>query len=120
MLYDLIDSEGNVLRRAFKLRPDTPPLMEGQRWVETTPPAIPPPVPQIVSYFQGCAALMQAGCLGDVEAYMASADSFEQLAWRTITEMRRDSPMTAKLGTLLGLNDTMLDDLFCFAATIYA
>ncbi len=120
MLYDLVDAENNVLRHAFKLRPDTPPLMEGQRWVETTPPAIPPPVPQIVSYFQGCAALMQAGYLDDVEAYMQSADPFEQLAWRSITEMRRDSPLTEKLGSLLGMSDMMIDDLFRFAATISA
>ena len=120
MLYDLIDSEGNVLRRAFKLRPDTPPLEGGQQWVEATPPVIPSPVPQIVSYFQGCAALMQAGYLDDVETYMASADPFEQIAWRTITEMRRDSPMTEKIGLLLGLNDVMIDDLFRFAGTISA
>ena len=63
---------------------------------------------------------MQAGCLDDVETYMASADPFEQLAWRTITEMRRYSPMTEKIGLLLGLNDAMIDDLFRFAATISA
>ena len=79
---------------------------------------LPVAIPQIVSRFQGCAALMQAGCLDDVETYMASADPFEQLAWRTITEMRRDSPMTEKIGLLLGLNDTMIDDLFRFASTI--
>ncbi len=85
-------------------------------------PADPTPsqVPQIVSYFQGCAALMQAGFLDDVEAYMLTADAFEQLAWRSITEMRRDSPMTKKLGTLLGMTDVMMDDLFRFADTISA
>ena len=81
---------------------------------------LPVAIPQIVSRFQGCAALMQAGCLDDVETYMASADPFEQLAWRTITEMRRDSPMTEKIGLLLGLNDVMIDDLFRFAGTISA
>ena len=84
---------------------------------------IPPPastVPQIVSRFQGCAALMQAGYLDDVEAYMAGADPFEQLAWKTITEMRRNSPMTEKIGQLLGLDERMIDDLFRFAATISA
>ena len=88
----------------------------------TPEPADPLPVtiPQIVSRFQGCAALMQAGYLDDVETYMASADPFEQLAWRTITEMRRDSPMTEKIGLLLGLNDTMIDDMFRFAGTISA
>ena len=79
---------------------------------------LPVAIPQIVSRFQGCAALMQAGCLDDVETYMASADPFEQLAWRTITEMRRYGPMTEKIGLLLGLNDTMIDDLFRFASTI--
>ena len=84
---------------------------------------IPPPastVPQIVSRFKGCAALMQAGYLDDVEAYMAGADPFEQLAWKTITEMRRNSPMTEKIGQLLGLDERMIDDLFRFAATISA
>lgn len=80
----------------------------------------PSPVPQTVSYFQGCAALMQAGFLDDVEAYMLTADAFEQIAWKTITEMRRNSPMTKKLGTLLGMTDVMMDDLFRFADTISA
>ena len=97
-------------------------FFRGGAWV-IVDAEIPPPastVPQIVSRFQGCAALMQAGCLDDVETYMASADPFEQLAWRTITEMRRDSPMTEKIGLLLGLNDVMIDDLFRFAGTISA
>ena len=63
---------------------------------------------------------MQAGYLDDVETYMQTADPFDQLAWRSITEMRRDSPMTVKIGLLLGLNDVMTDDLFRFAATISA
>jgi hypothetical protein len=121
MLYDLIDSENNVLVQAFKLRPTTPPLLPGQQWVPTG--YVPPPVstvPHVVSRFQGCSALMQAGYLDDVEAYMTSGDPFEQLAWKTITEMHRNSPMTEKLGQLLGLDEMMIDDLFRFAATISA
>lgn len=121
MLYDLIDIEGNVLEQAFKLRPTTPPLLPGQQWVPTSyAPQPVSTVPASVSYFQGCAALMQSGLLDDVEAYMLTADPFEQLAWRSITEMRRNSPITEKLGQLLGLDERMIDDLFRFAATISA
>lgn len=63
---------------------------------------------------------MQAGYLDDVEAYMLTADSFEREAWNSITEMRRNSPMTIRLGALFGLTSDMMDDLFRFAATIYA
>ena len=120
MLYDLIDADNNVLRSAFKLRPTTPPLEPGQQWVEHTPVPKPPEVPEIVSRFQGRAALLQAGYLDDVEAYMLTADPFEREAWNSITEMRRSSPMTIKIGTLLGLTDEMMDDIFRFAETIYA
>ena len=87
------------------------------------PPA--PPVqmvPEEVSFFQGSAALMQAGYLDEVEAYMAAPDTdpFEKLAWKTITVIRRDSAMMAKVGQMFGLTDGQIDDLFRFAATIQA
>ena len=119
MLYDPIDAQGNTLRSGFKLRPTTPPLEAGQQWVEHVPTPKPPEVPEIVSRFQGRAALLQAGYLDDVEAYMLTADSFEREAWNSITEMRRHSPMTMRLGALFGLTSEMMDDLFRFAATIY-
>ena len=120
MLYDLINADGATLRSGFKLRPTTPPLEAGQQWVPHVEPVKPPEVPEIVSRFQGRAALLQAGYLDDVEAYMLTADPFEREAWNSITEMRRSSPMTIKIGTLIGLTDEMMDDLFRFAATIYA
>lgn len=120
MLYDLIDAEGNVLRKAFKLRPTTPPLEAGQQWVESAPTPKPQEVPEIVSRFQGRAALLQAGILDDIETYILTADPFEREAWNSITEMRRNSPMTIRLGALFGLTSEMMDDLFRFAATIYA
>lgn len=119
MLYDLIDAQGNTLRSGFKLRPTTPLLEPGQQWVEHAIAPKPSEVPEIVSRFQGRAALLQAGHLDDVEAYMLTADPFEREAWNSITEMRRSSPMTIKIGTLIGLTDEMMDDLFRFAATIY-
>ena len=120
MLYDLIDADNNVLRSAFKLRPTTPPLEPGQQWVEHVPAPKLPEVPEIVSRFQGRAALLQAGYLDDVETYMLTADPFEREAWNSIMEMRRNSPMTIRLGALFGLTSDMMDDLFRFAATIYA
>lgn len=51
---------------------------------------------------------------------MLTADPFEREAWNSIMEMRRNSPMTIRLGALFGLTSDMMDDLFRFAATIYA
>ena len=85
------------------------------------PVARPPAVPQIVSRYQGFCALHQAGYLDEINTYMTSADPLEKLAWDTITEVRRDSPLLAKLGVVpLGLTETQIDDLFRFAATIEA
>ena len=86
------------------------------------PPPIITPVPEEVSYFQGCAALMQAGYLDEVEAYMAAPDTdpFEKLAWRSITVIRRNSEITVRVGALLGLSESQIDDLFRFAKTITA
>lgn len=84
--------------------------------------APPVPVPQLVSRFQGMAALLQMGVLDDVDAYMAleTTDPLEKLAWRDIQEFRRSSPLLLKVGTMLSLSEAQIDDLFRFAATIYA
>ncbi len=80
------------------------------------------PVPQIVSRFQGLAALMQAGLLDDIEAFMADplTDPFDRLAWRSIQEFRRTSPTVARIGAIFNFTDEQLDDLFRFAATVEA
>ena len=84
-------------------------------------PVFSPTCPQVVSFFQGCAALQAGGYLDPVEAYMTGpATAVEKLAWRTITEIRRTSPLTAKLAVMLGLTETQVDDLFILAATIEA
>jgi len=78
-------------------------------------------VPAVVSFFQGCAALQTGGYLDPVEAYMAGpATAVEKLAWRTITEIRRNSPLTSKLAAMLGLTEAQVDDLFVLAVTIEA
>lgn len=77
--------------------------------------------PAVVSFFQGCAALQMGGYLEAVEAYMTGpATAVEKLAWRTITEIRRNSPLTSKLAAMLGLTEAQVDDLFILAATIEA
>lgn len=89
-------------------------------------PYEPPPytrqVPQEVTRFQALAALLQAGLLDDIEAYMEtdSTDAFTKLAWKEVLVFKRTSPLVASIGTMFGLTDTQIDDLFVFAATIDA
>lgn len=87
---------------------------EGRQVVE------PVPVPQTVSRFQARAALMQAGLLAQVEAAIAQAGPFEQLAWAETTEWHRDSPTINAIGTALNLTPAQIDDLFMAAAQITA
>ena len=86
------------------------------------PPPQPTPVPHEVSRFQARAALLQAGLLDDIEAYMAdpATDPFVRLAWQDAQVFKRNSPTVLSLQPLLGLTDGQLDDLFRFAATIVA
>lgn len=78
------------------------------------------PVPESVSAFQAKAALMLAGILPQVEATIAQADAFTQLAWAEALTFRRDSPAIAALSAALGLTSAQVDDLFRTAATISA
>lgn len=83
----------------------------------------PPPVvviPQTISRFQARAALLAAGLLSDVEAAVAAADPFAQLAWAEAQEWRRDSPTLLALAHGIGLTDADIDDLFVQAAAIRA
>jgi hypothetical protein len=84
--------------------------------------APPPFVPQVVSKFQGRAALAQAGLLVDVDAYMQAqpAENIARLAWEHAQEFRRQSPSVVAIGSALGLSDNDLDQLFVTAATIQA
>lgn len=83
----------------------------------------PPPIiiiPQSISRFQARAALLAAGLLSDVEAAVAAADPFAQLAWAEAQEWRRDSPTLLALAHGIGLTDAEIDDLFVQAAAIHA
>lgn len=74
----------------------------------------------VCSRFQAKAALLQAGLLDQVEAAISNSDATTKLAWAEAVEFRRTSPTIAKLGALLDLNDTQLDDLFTAAMAIEA
>lgn len=94
----------------------------GQVAPYVAPPPQPTPVPTEVSRFQARAALLQAGLLDDIEAYMAdpATDPFVRIAWEDAQVFKRNSPTVLSLQPLLGLTDGQLDDLFRFAATIKA
>lgn len=77
-------------------------------------------VPYSVTRFQARAALLAAGLLPSVEAAIASADQFTQIAWVDAQEFRRESPTMNALAVVLGLSSAQLDDLFRQAATIEA
>lgn len=83
-------------------------------------PTDPTGVPASVTRFQARAALFAAGLLDDVEATIAGADRFVQIAWADAASFERGSPTIAALATALGLSDQQLDDLFRAAAKIAA
>lgn len=72
------------------------------------------------SRFQARAALHNAGLLGAVEAAVASADPFVQIAWQDATEFYRGSPTIAALQAAVRLTDEQIDNLFRAAAQIVA
>lgn len=89
------------------------------------PPATLPParrVPQTVARFQAKVALLQAGHLDNIEAYMSRPDTnrVTQMAWQDAQEFQRQSPTVLALAKLLGMTDTQLDDLFVVASKIVA
>lgn len=86
------------------------------------PDVIHTPGGRVVSRFQAHAALLQAGLLDEIEAFMGlpETDAFTRLTWRTVQEFNRTSPMVESIGTLFGLTTEQLDDLFVFASTISA
>lgn len=81
-----------------------------------------PSVPQLVSRFQALAALLQAGLLDAVQAWVDDTDTdpLHRLAFTTATEFHRDSPTLAAGAAALGWSDAQLDALFIAAASIKA
>lgn len=101
----------------------------GEVTIVDLPPTAPPDPAELLaaerarmvcSRFQAKAALLQAGLLGGVDAFMLSADPVAKLAWAEAVEFRRTSPTIAALATGAGLTETQVDDLFRAAMQITA
>ena len=80
------------------------------------------PIPQSVTRFQAKAALLGAGLLAQVDAYMALPDTpmVTKLAWTETQDFERGSPTVAGLSALLGLTSEQVDALFITASGITA
>jgi hypothetical protein len=60
-------------------------------------------------------ALQQAGLLGAVTAWIATAEETTRIEWEFASEIRRDWPAILACATVLGLTEEQLDGLFALA-----
>jgi hypothetical protein len=80
-------------------------------------------VPAFVSRAQGKVALLQAGILDDVVAFIDAMENgvdktMALLAFNETNEWRRDSPFLQNIAVVIGLTPEDLDSLFIEAATV--
>lgn len=81
-------------------------------------PAEAPPVPTEVSAAQGRLALLQAGVLDTLEAWIATQPSATQIEYAARSTWRRDWPLVATGSAALGLSEAQVDELFRLAITL--
>lgn len=72
----------------------------------------------VCSKAQGQLALLQAGLLDAVEAWVAGQERAVQLEYLARGEWRRDWPLVIGAGAAMGLSEAQLDGLFALAATL--
>lgn len=74
----------------------------------------------VVSPLQAKAALLQAGMLDTVEAYVLGQDTdrLVKLAYNNAIEWRRLSPMIEQMGSALGISPEQMDEVFVLAESI--
>lgn len=75
-------------------------------------------IPAPVSSLRFRLALLEAGILDDVEAYVAGAPRAVQLAWEFHGECEFDNPMVLAAAAALNVDDAGLRALFVRAATL--
>lgn len=97
---------------------------------EYVAPIVSRTVPQIVTRYQGRAALLQMGLLDDIDAHYAALpiDTDDEVLnlhnrmakerWAGMLNFERDSAELVELASAFGMSATQVDDLFCFAETI--
>jgi hypothetical protein len=77
----------------------------------------PNPVPQQVDAHQARIALLEAGLLDEVNAYIASSSDDElKIRWEYGGKLLRNSQYVAAVAVAIGLSDAQLDELFIRAA----
>jgi hypothetical protein len=102
------------------------PELNFTHWVDDAPEP-PPPMPQVVSRFQGREAMWQTPH-GDTTLFEAAEEvladpdtpAMYRRAWDDLQEFRRDSEMLAAIAGMLGLTAAQIDALFILAASIQA
>jgi hypothetical protein len=115
----LIDPTG-VTRNIILINlPASYPLKPG--WTlgdpETNPmPIEAPGIPQTVSPRQMKLALLGAGMLDAVEAFVANAPRAVQITWEYATEWNRGDAILNRMAQAFGLTEEQVDGLFVTAA----
>ena len=71
-----------------------------------------------ISPRQARLAMLQAGLLDAVEAYITTQPKAAQVEWEYANEIRRDHALLSGAATALGLTEAQIDDLFSLAATL--
>lgn len=76
------------------------------------------PVPDTVSPRQLKLALLGAGMLDEIEAFVAQADRAVQISWEYATEFERTDALLNQMAAAFGMTDSLIDELFHVAATL--
>lgn len=86
------------------------------------PPQCADTVPQEVPMRQARLALLAAGLLDQVDAAIAAMPEPQKKAasieWEYSNALQRSNPFVAQLGAALGLDESVIDDLFVAAAKL--
>ncbi len=91
--------------------------VEYQKWVAAGNKAK-PFVPVKVTPRQARLALLRAGLLDQVDSMIAASDRETRITWSDASEIRRDFPLIAALGSALRLTSEQIDQLFIDAANL--
>lgn len=85
---------------------------------EVKEPPPPPRVPPSVTGLQARLALLGAGVLADVEAWVAAQGPEVQIRWQHARSFDRASPFIEQARVSLRLTEAQMDDLFIAAAQL--
>jgi hypothetical protein len=95
---------------------DVPMTPEEEAAFEATRSVEPDPVPQVISRFQGRAALLAMGKLDAADALVAaSSNPLVKMAWAEVSEFHRDSATLNAMAAEIGVD---LDAVFTAGAQI--